>query len=599
MPENKQRNRIWSSFSRKNSLTRILWIVIAALSVICVAAFSIATRVGTDRMERVSELRESETIINNMAGNIRAELDTYEDISRLVMIQDDVVAYLRAEQVDAGLTNDGIYGVMEMLNSCTFIDSVFIIRNDGRYMCTGRAKYTVNSALTDMEQWPKEILSRRGGAVVLINGKNNVFRVDGQPLITIGRSIYDINTQKQIGLMLMNISVNLLHHLEKQQDGKNVAIFTVDGDCLAGNTELFKPLSDSSFDDGIIHKETKTGLFNKQMMSGSAVKDTPLIVICTTKADVMDVPIEIIAALVTALAAFLASALILGAFFTRNITNPINTLASEISRTKKSQWLEKIDVDMPDNEIGMLADEYNSMIEHHNELFNKLIENETEVQRAEMRVLQEQIKPHFLYNSLETISFLAIDENAPNVHAALEALGSFYRNFLSRGDREIPLKREIQIIRDYMVLQKLRYGDILNDEYDIDEKTLDCMIPKLILQPLVENSIYHGIRLKGECGVIRISSFLKDGEVHITVFDSGIGMPRERINSLLSRSNDKGSRQRENSLSGFGLNGTISRIRYFSGKNDCIEIRSEEGEFTEIEITVPYKPENRKEEKYV
>ena len=589
MPDSKQKNRIWSSIRRSSSLTRILWIVIAALSVVCVTAFSIAARVGTDRVERVSELRQSETIINNMAGGIRAELDTYEDISRLVMIQDDVVAYLRAERVDAGLTNDGIYGVMDMLNSCTNIDSVFIIRNDGQYMCTGRGKYTVNSVLTNKDQWPEEILNRRGGAVVLINGRNNVFREDGQPIITIARVIYDINTQKQTGLMLMNISANFLYNIEKQQSGKNVGIFTREGECLAGTEELFQPLSDSDFNESILYKERKLGLFNREMYSGAAVKDTPLIVLCSTKADVMDVPVEIIMALVTALAAFLASALVLGAFFTRNITNPVNDLSAEISRTKESQWLEKIDVQMPDNEIGLLADEYNSMIEHHNELFNKLIENETEVQKAEMRVLQEQIKPHFLYNSLETISFLALDENAPNVHTAVEALGSFYRNFLSRGDREIPLKREIQIIRDYMVLQKLRYGDILSDEYNIDETTLDCMIPKLILQPLVENSIYHGIRLKGESGVIRITSFLKDGELHITVYDSGVGMSPEKIESLLSESSDKLNRQRESGLSGFGLNGTVSRIRYFSGKSDCIAIRSEEGEYTEIEITVPKK----------
>ena len=98
---------------------------------------------------------------------------------------------------------------------------------------------------------------------------------------------------------------------------------------------------------------------------------------------------------------------------------------------------------------------------------------------------------------------MALESGAANVHEALETLGSFYRNFLSKGGREIRLYREVNIVRDYLALQKLRYGDIIEDEYDIDDDVNDCIVPKLILQPLVENSIYHGIRLKGEKGQIK------------------------------------------------------------------------------------------------
>ena len=205
-----------------------------------------------------------------------------------------------------------------------------------------------------------------------------------------------------------------------------------------------------------------------------------------------------------------------------------------------------------------------------------------------MRVLHEQIKPHFLYNSLETISFMALDAGASDVHAALETLGSFYRNFLSKGDREIPLNREISIIKDYLALQKLRYGDIINDEYDIADNTLNIKIPKLILQPLVENSIYHGIRMTGEPGTIKITSYLEDDDIHIIVHDTGVGMSEETIAELLKWDTPSGDAS-DGKISGFGLKGTIERIRYYCDYKDVVRIRSEQGEYTEIELIIPTK----------
>lgn len=198
-------------------------------------------------------------------------------------------------------------------------------------------------------------------------------------------------------------------------------------------------------------------------------------------------------------------------------------------------------------------------------------------------MLQEQIKPHFLYNTLETISYMAVQENASKAHDALETLGSFYRNFLSKGDRDIPLKRELRITEDYLALQKLRYGDVFEDEYILDESTLDYMIPKLILQPLVENCIYHGVRLKGEKCVIRITTSMEEGGLHIIVYDSGVGMSAEQIKSVLE-ANEKDDNKE---LSGFGLRGTINRISYYYDSDNVVQISSEPGEYTQIDIYIP------------
>jgi two-component system sensor histidine kinase YesM len=292
------------------------------------------------------------------------------------------------------------------------------------------------------------------------------------------------------------------------------------------------------------------------------------------------------------LAIFIILAAFTATFISRNITDPVFKLSAAMEENRTSGELKKIDVKMSGSELEMLEGDYNNMIDHVNELIDRLMEKEKTLQRAEMRVLQEQIKPHFLYNSIETIGFMALDAGADKVHDALETMGSFYRNFLSKGDREIPLSREISIVKDYLSLQKLRYGDIIEDEYEIASEAESFIVPKLILQPLAENSIYHGIRMKGEKGLISFkagvvksddeSSFAR--ELHIYVTDTGVGMDREKIKKILSV--EKKDRPKEADES-FGLWGTVERIRMYTGMDDCVKIESEPGEYTKIEITIP------------
>jgi two-component system sensor histidine kinase YesM len=235
------------------------------------------------------------------------------------------------------------------------------------------------------------------------------------------------------------------------------------------------------------------------------------------------------------------------------------------------------------SELDMLKTSYNSMIDYVKELIGAVIDKEKTVQRMEMRVLQEQIKPHFLYNSIETIGYLALEAGADKVHNALETLGSFYRNFLSKGSREITLSREIAIVKDYLSLQKLRYGDIIEDEYDISDDVKNFIVPKLILQPIVENSIYHGIRIKGEKGTIKITGRLIDGALHLIVRDTGVGMSKEQIEEILNKKRDDSA---EDESASFGLWDTIERIRIFCDREDVVRIRSEAGEYTEIELII-------------
>lgn len=570
----------------KKSLTsRTKYLLGISLLIFCVA-FLISLLVFTIKSRWDYGTRESETVLNAMSESIQGSIQSYKDISRLIMLNDSVRKYLRMADVDDGIKYDARIGVQNVLIASDNLDSVFIFRDDYQYITTGRGDYIVDIDKLKSFEWQHKIGDERGGAVVFNNADGAVARQNGDNIISIERVINDIDSQRRVGFLLVNISTNMLEHELMQQESSEICVLTDDGNYLVGSEELAKLYSESFATTEKTYMRTK---YNNapSVVSGMKIKDLPLVVMCATSTKSSRVPIEVTVGLLIILLAFIVSMSIAAVFITKDITRPVSHLFEAMETTKQTGYLEKINVQMPDNELGQLADSYNNMIEKLKRSIEKQIAQEKSVQKAEMRVLHEQIKPHFLYNSLESISYMAVEAKADRVHSALETLGSFYRNFLSKGDREIPLKTEVTIVKDYLSLQKLRYGDIINDEYDIDPSSLELKIPKLILQPLVENSIYHGIRLTGEPGTIRITSKIIDGALHLSVYDTGVGMSKEMIEKVMEI-NDKENPDSDNPLLlSFGLRGTIERIRYYCDNNDVINIRSEEGEYTEIELVFP------------
>lgn len=583
-----------SAVKKRKSLNSGLILILIIVLALIVVTFLVSTSFVLDKTRYDYEMRESETMINGVAGSVSAGIGTFKNLSRLVMLNDEAVVFLRADRATPGNINDARYGVMDVMNATTNLDSIFIIRNDGAYMNTGKGVYDVDFELWRSDEWKDRILSERGGAIIMMNAGDAVRRTNYGSIVTIARAIYDINSQKLTGILLMNFSTSLLQEAIENQGSSALCVISTEGEFLAGNESIASYMSEEFVSDTIVHTMIDNGSDNA-MISGYRIPDTPLVVLCYTDSKVSVFSNTTMYALISMGLVFIVAIILAANFITRNITKPLSDLTGAIEKTKKSGYLEKLDVAVPNNEIASLSDSYNGMVEHVNQLFEELIEKEKSVQRAEMRVLHEQIKPHFLYNSMETIGYMALNDGATDVHEALETLGSFYRNFLSKGDRDIPLSREISIIKDYLSIQKLRYGDIIIDEYDIADDVKDWQIPKLLLQPLVENSIYHGIRLKGEAGVIKITGYSEDGELHLIVYDSGLGMEQEVIERLLSTdaSDDgvnkdiSGPDAAKKLLSGFGLRGTIERVRYFCGRDDVVKIRSELGEYAEIEFIIP------------
>ena len=570
-------------FGKKSSLSESLQRGILGLVLGVTISFLISTYFIVEREQRSYAVQEAESITKTLSSNINADIVKYMELSRIIMTEDRLVKFLRADgdSVDIGMINDARYGIMDVLNVTEGVDCVMVIREDLILATTNRFTYKFDNEVLGGDEWKKDICEAKGSAVVSLNSNGVAKKSDNRPFVTIGRAIYDIDSQKQKGIMLMNISPGIFDMMLSSLGYKNICIMGTDGTYLAGNSSI-AGFYDSSFaSDKITFKDVSVD-GERMLLSGGRVGDYPIVLLRAAPFSTEGIPFRMVYVLLALLLIFMIMAFFVGNFIRKNITDPVLELSASMDKNKRSGDLKKIDVEMPSTELELLKGDYNSLIDHVNELIVTLIDKEKTLQKAQMRVLQEQIKPHFLYNSIETIGFLALDAGADKVHDALETLGSFYRNFLSKGDREILLSREICIVKDYLALQKLRYGDIIEDEYDIAEDTMKLVVPKLILQPLVENSIYHGIRQKGEPGVIRIKSYIADGCLHLSVRDTGVGMSSEEIKRVLSTENPENRSEEES----FGLWGTIHRMRIFEGKDDIVRIESEIGEYTEVEFVL-------------
>ncbi len=567
--------------------------LILGIVFVVVVAFMVSVYLITSKERRDYERSEAESVLKSLSSNISTDIDSYRELSRLIMTEDRLVSFLRADvnSVDIGMINDARYGVMDILNVTEGVDTVMIFREDMIMLSTNRFTYSYNYDLMQQDTWRKDIYDAKGSVVVSLNSNGVAEKAGNKPMVTLGRAIYDIDSQERTGMMLMNISANVFDKMLGDLRYDNICIMGTDGSFLAGNRNIAPSFQSHFAVNNIVHKDITIDK-EKVLLSGIRVGMLPIVILRTSSYGNEEIPFTAINILIFMLIIFIILAIFTGSFISRNITDPVVTLSTAMEENRTSGDLKKIDVEMPGSELQMLEGDYNNMIDHVNDLIARLMDKEKTLQRAEMRVLQEQIKPHFLYNSLETIGFMALDAGADKVHDALETLGSFYRNFLSKGGRDIPLSREIRIVRDYLSLQKLRYGDIIEDEYDISEDAESFIVPKLILQPLVENSIYHGIRLKGEKGLISVKARVVKEEaessfarvLHIWVTDTGVGMERDIIEKILSV--DEKDRPKEADES-FGLWGTVQRIRMYTGTNDCVKIESEQGEYTRIEITIP------------
>lgn len=276
----------------------------------------------------------------------------------------------------------------------------------------------------------------------------------------------------------------------------------------------------------------------------------------------------------------LLSAYALSKAISKSIIKPINNLSLAIDEVEKGNWSTEIEI-LSDDEIGLLSRKFNHLIIYIKNLLNKITVEQNKKKEFEFELIQLQIKPHFLYNSLENISALVELEMNDEAVDMISNLSTFYRGALSKGNNIISIKDELSLTESYLKIMKLRYYDIFDYEIICDSNSEQFSCPKLLIQPLVENAIYHGLKNYDDKGKVIVSVESFNNELKITIEDTGVGMTSDELKRVLNgniSSSVKG---------GFAVKNTIERLNLFYHNNCIFNIKSKKNIGTTITIVMP------------
>jgi len=435
-------------------------------------------------------------------------------------------------------------------------------------------------------EWYEEVVDNSGAYILKLNGGGAFSNYHDKNFVSMIRLIRDINTTESIGVLIINISetafIDSYYNITNNYT-TGISIFDENNNSIIKTNviegiKIDSLISENGDEESGISSET----INNDKYLVSYLRDDRLNWKIGSIMPVSELSNETNGTGFVGYAIIMINSFILfiGSVFTsRMITIPIKKLLKSMKNVEKGVFTE-VDIKTGDNEIGRLRDGYNIMIREIRNLFDKIIEEQRIKRIAELNMLQAQIKPHFLYNTLDSINSLALSGRTEDVSSLIEALGSYYRTSLSKGNEVITIREEILMVKNYIKIQQVRFGDSFSEHYDLDESCSNCKILKLVLQPLVENAINHGIIAKQIKGNITIMTRRMEERILIVVEDDGAGIPEEKLSDIMKGGNSS-------AISGFGLKCTIDRVKIYYGMDYSFDIDSKEGLGTRITINIP------------
>lgn len=288
----------------------------------------------------------------------------------------------------------------------------------------------------------------------------------------------------------------------------------------------------------------------------------------------------------------IAIGLTLSLLFTRYLTRPILRLTEHMEVISAGDFRRNPAIES-DDELGIIGKQINEMSAHVSDLMENRIRDEKEKMDLEIKILQAQINPHFLYNTLDSIKWIATMQHSTGIVKVVSALSSLLKNMAKGFNEKVTVRQELDFLDNYITIEKIRYIELFDVEITVEDPSLyDARIIKLTLQPIVENSIFSGIEPSGKPGLIQIHIFSQDQLLFLRIRDNGIGIPEENIARLLTDT----SRVTRHYMSGIGLPNVDRRIKLVYGEQYGIQIESQVGVYTCVTVSLPLEFNNSEPE---
>ena len=549
---------------------------------------------------------EEENLVN-MEAYLNSYLEEVDSIAKNVnynyYLQDYLETVIKEEDdyVDGGIgKNMRSYEMSSQAFSDTLlsradISSIMIFGK--KKMLLNRSMYTYQKVALDYSKldWYAKAVAKPQDAIITGPNRHSFFDTDDE-VISLSREVQSYENGTFRGVILINLNMNKITEIcnsfqEKQenficiindkgelvyeqQNGKERFAFDEKENRQKLNTALGK-MKDSCFR---LNYRGEKYLVTRTDMKTTGWTLVSMVPYKSVMAETMAISGVMILAVVITL---IVTLLLLNRILT-GVVKPLKKLEKYMVQVNPDNMDQRMEI-LTDDEIGHLSMKFNQMMDRIRNLKEQVIEEQEDKRKYELQALQAQINPHFLYNTLDSIIWMA-ETNDSNIVAMTEALAKLFRISLNKGNEEISLERELEHVKNYLIIQSMRYADKFTYEILVEPGVERCRTIKLILQPIVENCIYHGIKKKRGTGKITIRAYRREQDLIIEVSDDGCGMPEEICRKILSDEIES-----ENiSGSGIGVKNVNERIQLRFGKKYGLSYSSEEGVGTTVTYVLPY-----------
>ncbi|WP_405173040.1 sensor histidine kinase [Paenibacillus sp. FSL H8-0280] len=569
-------------------------------------------------VERVVERQvEGHTmqLIGKVNEALNSKMENLQNMTYLIAFDPDIDAFMNDKMPpndDAGIepmnmdTNaateqNRLYGIKQTLQGFTTlypeIAGIVLVNESGDYISNEMYPRAEQSLI--QENWYQKASANPGIFMVLGQPKERNLtthvRYKDDEIVSVARSITDEASGRVRGVIMIDLKLRSVSQAARNVTlGKSGYVMVTD----AEGQSVYKPEHPliehiptawfPSGESGTFTADTEGGtlLFMYQSSTFTGWRTVGVFPTRDSISEVRQIQFYVVSFVFVVCLFGLSASL----WFSRSIAQPIFRLMSYMRRAetgnlRPGRWSDRAD------EIGMLGNSYNRMLAQIRQLISLNELRERQKRDAEMRSLQEHIKPHFLYNTLDTIHWMARKEGAEDVSGMVGALSRLFRIGLSKGQDYIPLHSEIEHMTSYMQIQQTRYRDRLQYTLNIPEELRDLFVLKLLLQPLIENAIYHGIKGRRGPGHIRVEARLEHNRLLLTVQDNGAGMSNERLAEMqqLLEAPLASLEASSPEITGksYGMLNVQARLRLSFGHEYGIVLESQEGEGTRVTIIHP------------
>lgn len=576
-------------------------VIFATVAVLVLSAVVIVTGVSmkftnTSIFENSSEY--THTIIQQMNQNIDSYIDYMENIAYLISSNEDVQDYLFDEKID----NEGRYRILNqlqtILDSRSDIRNVGIISKNGRMLINDGSKSVNQDLDLNTQEWYATALEKPNGPILTSSHVQHIISGERPWVITLSRGIRDRSgSGEKEGVFFIDLNYSAISELCDQStvgtkgyafilDAKGNIVYHPQQQQLYNElqTENISLIMDTDEDTVL----TGTGNDGKLYSISRSEKTGWTVVDCTNVKELLSKSRQAQSVYVLTAIILVIVALLFSRFMARSITLPIQKLRDSMKKVQEGDFSVSDVVVDSKNEIGSLTKSFDVMTHRIHELMEQNVHEQEEKRKSELKALQSQINPHFLYNTLDSIIWMAEGKKNEEVVLMTASLARLLRQSISNEDEVVPIANEVEYARGYLTIQKMRYKDKLEFQIEVDSSILYIPLIKLVLQPIIENAIYHGLKYKESKGLLIVKGFMKDGNAVLQVIDDGVGMDEETLAHIYDK------HKVNYHSNGVGVYNVQKRLKLYYGEDYGITYTSELGKGTTATITIPGRQEGQK-----